>query len=393
MFFENVDSQYIDTNGKCRILNFKNISLAVSPLPPFDKKEVSKQFLKMASLARATEFIKSTNLYITEKDVDETLNTVNGLWVKSKNNPPEIAFGYIPLKNGIINENDNIPTTHETIVNPIFVENTSQMSTFANNRKIALFLREYAIYEWTKNIDAFGLDNFMIEPNFYYDMALLNFELPPTPINPFYQLDDLNVNKLVVPDEDTAKRLITLVLTLSVRDSFFYENSLNKKSVDTSLFFTQLNDFRREKDQLIFLDKSSLSEWKKRKLDFVDDPSQIVLENSDKTYISGALFSQNSEPYYYRNFRIEDGKLSILQNTQGGDLFSALAVSKEWETYKVNPGYEPKNIVVPENPSFEVYTDVGLTHQSLAINELSNEEIIYKVFGYDDGSYAAILFL
>jgi hypothetical protein len=55
-------------------------------------------------------------------------------------------------------------------------------------------------------------------------------------------------------------------------------------------------------------------------------------------------------------------------------------------------GYRPKDIVVPENSSFNVYTEEGKTHSS---SSSDSEKITMKIFAYiyDDRGYAAALFL
>jgi hypothetical protein len=118
--FENSKTQYIDMNGKTRIINFDELSLAVSPLPPLvNKKEVPLKNTKITNIEKAIEFIKKYNLKITEQDGDEINKSIQGLWIKSTDQPPEFVFGYIPLEQS--SSLDNIPFSDPEITDPIFV--------------------------------------------------------------------------------------------------------------------------------------------------------------------------------------------------------------------------------------------------------------------------------
>jgi len=148
--------------------------------------------------------------------------------------------------------------------------------------------------------------------------------------------------------------------------------------METAQFFDSVRDFGTSKHQLIFMNQRAIINW--------------VIQNDEIiNVISTNVNPDTIDPYYYRNILIHDGELMLLQNTEYGDLYSALKVSKEWEITRTNPGYRPRYIKVPGDPSFEVYTLDGMTHRS--DKNPSKTEPLLKIFGYKDGRYAAALFL
>lgn len=411
MLFDRCISQVLDLSGKARILNFDRVSLAVSPLPPLDKREVAQTDSILATIEDAIDFIENTDLIITEQDIISPKSTlesedsrsifslsskedvdhlIKGLWVKSKSNPPAIIYGYIPLLDSRVLK--DIPFSHEAMVPPVLVETItrskkSKFKEFLRHKKIALFLSEYSLYEMSIDVDNFGMGNYTIISNYYYDLEIVTYELPPKKSsNPFYSGESM-----VVPDEETAIRLIKYAQTRSIRDSFLIENYINKTRIDNSQFFSSISDFKSEKNQLVFLNKASLIAWKNSITQKTYTKDVYFLKDKDEMYVSVNPSPYKTEPYYYRNNNIQDGRLMILQNTSTGDIISALTVSKEWEITGTNIGYSPESLLTTtsslEESAFEVYTEEGLTHIS------KKSKYVMKLFGYNDGSYAAILFL
>lgn len=371
MSLNDATSQYIDLYGKCRVLNFGDVSVATSPLPPLDIPEVPKSETIMATVERAIDFINNTNLQITEQDVDIETQLVKGFWVKSTTKPPEIAFGYVPVdgeKAQNIPELEKVQKTNETIIDPIYVEGESYLQIARNNEKIAEYLKEYSLYEWSQNPSKFGPKNYVVVKGHTYDLEKVGYRMNRNA--EFYKS-----NSIIVTDKETISKLISFVNVSALNDSTLERRYKSKKSVDVSAFFKYLTDFKSEQNQIIFLSKGSIVSW----LSKIDD---------GKFEVSQYLKPDAKTPYYYRNISIENGKLMLLQNTKLKSFASALAVSKEWEHSKTNVGYNPINIFVEENPNFEVYTDEGMTHRSD-----KKGDFVYKIFGYDDGTFAALLFL
>jgi hypothetical protein len=230
-------------------------------------------------------------------------------------------------------------------------------------------LCQFSIFEWSQNSDNFGIDNYYIDKNHEYNLKDIGAYLNEQNIVFYYR------KKLIVPDIETANKLISFVSSSVLSDPQLKEKYKNKKYIDKSISYMYTSDFRAEQNQLIFMGKKSLLEWKAN-----------TSGNNFKIFFQTRPKDKN--PYYYKNIFIEEGKLMILQNTKRSDFPSALAVSKRWEESGINVGYNPRDIYVSEIVIFDVYTEHGLTHRSKP-----NGKPKLKIFGYSDGSYAALLFL
>jgi hypothetical protein len=406
-YFNNAESQYIDFNGKCRILNFHNVSIAVSPLPPLNIPEVPKSKTLFATINDAIEFINNANLKLTQKDVDVETNLVKGLWVQnniSANKPPTIAFGYIPI-DGDDPEHPSIKVidvSHETLIDPIFVEGESYLNEARNNEKVAELLKEYSLYEWAQNPSKFGEGNFIVyEGRNATEYGISNntsnnisgdisdnitalFELGVKHKTFYYR------SKIIVPDKETITKLLSYVRVSALNDSNLERNYKYKRFMNQSPFYKSITDFEPNNDQFIFIGKGSLVSWLAHRTD--TSPNNFNNFATEVNVINSSPNPYLETPYYYRNMNIQNGRVMLIQNTRAGNFPSALAVSKEWLN-GTNVGYDPNEypggIYIEDNPSFEVYTTEGLTHKSVH----KKDESMYTIFGYDSGSYAAILFL
>ncbi len=377
--FDGVVSQYIDFNGKCRILNYANISVAISPLPPLNVPSVPKSKIITTTVQIAIDFATKHNLQITEQDGDEIEQIIQGVWVKDLVEPPRINFGYIPIDtkkdNGAI---DDIPYSDQNSVDPIFVGAKSSLQTARDNAKIAEYLKEYSLYEWSRNPDTFGETNYVIDPNHKYDLSITHFDVVAARKGTFYKR-----GKLVVLDKDTMTRLILYVKVSFLNDSHLETQYKNKRTIVSPKFYQNITDFRADDNQFVFMNLASLNQW-------------IASQKYGETnVVTSFTYPTNELPYYYRNILIKNGRLLLLQNTEGADFMSALVVSKYWVTTKVNAGYHTLSanlpIVVKGKPSFNVYTERGLVHRSDTKPTDSDPRL--HVFEYNDGTFAAALFL
>jgi hypothetical protein len=395
-YFNNAESQYIDFNGKCRILNFDNVSIAVSPLPPLNVPEVPKSKTLFASIDEAIEFINKASLKLTQKDVDVELNLVKGLWVQSTIKPPTIAFGYIPIDSDDPEHPSikDIDVSHETLIDPIFVEGESYLNEARNNEKIASLLKEYALYEWAQNPSKFGENNFIVYEGRTFTEYGVDANIKGSNITTLFELGVRHKgfyykSKIIVPDKETITKLISYVRVSALNDSNLERNYKYKRFMNQSPFYKSITDFKPSKDQFIFIGKGGLVSWLA-----YNPPNSFDMKIN---VISSSLHPYSETPYYYRNMNIQDGRVMLIQNTRASDFASALAVSKEWLN-GTNVGYDPNEysggIYIEDNPSFEVYTTEGLTHKSVhKSGENGENENVYTIFGYDSGTYAAILFL
>jgi hypothetical protein len=365
-------SQYVDDNGKCRILNFNKVSIATPPLPPIDKPVVSKDKTIFANIDNALNLITVLNLELIEQDVQQDVQLIKGLWVKSKDSHPLLTHGYIPLEDGVpILENVEIST--ETKFDPLFVEDSSYLMNARTNEKIAEYLKEYSLYEWSQNPDNFGSSNYIIRETHNYNVNNVGY------------IFDRNQNfyvgsKIIVPDKDTMERLLMFVMVSFSNDSKLAIKYKNKKIINTYPLFETLQDFKSEPNQLLFIGKKSLENW-------IDKNSSV-----DADTISISLFPKNREPYFYHNYMIKSGKLMLIQNTKSTDLNSALFISREWYHTKINLGYDAKHDNIDTSSlNYKIYTINGEKNK---VRGQTKNTFKATVLDYgDDQGFAALLFL
>lgn len=368
--FDDVRSQFIDEYGKTRVLNYSNISLVTSPLPPLDVRNVPRSEMIFTEVEEAIIFCKNHALTIVEQDGDPEAELIRGIWIKSLAVSPPIVFGYIPVSipnDGKSNAIDDIPFSDQEVTDFLFPEARSKLSKLAKTKRIACYLKEYSLIEWAHDPEGFGTNIFkVIENHVYGDID--SGRLIRGDRNFYFG------SKIIVPDKDTAERLISYVNTLSSRIQGLRSKYLDIQYIEGSQMFTSVKDFSRKEKQLIFMTRRSLIEWK---------------ENLKKNLSRNKVYSypqpQKTEPYYFRNLKIKGGSLCIVQNTIEGDLHSALKVSDIWDRLSVNSGYDTISTREKTYPNFEVYTDTGIAYRS------SDEKTSLAVFGYNDGSYGALL--
>lgn len=399
-YLNNAITQYIDLNGKCRILNFDNVSIAVSPLPVLNIQQVPKSETHFATISDALDFVKVANLRIKSKEMDESRN-ITGLWVESINSGSDtetqysqmhtgmvIAYGYIPIEDDTQNDElSDIPSETETIIDPIFVETYSILRNARLNEKVAELLKEYALFEWAQSPEKFGKNTFTIFKDRTAEQYGITDQKQNLNFSERWKSNFYHRSKIIVPDEKTMINLISYVKVMSLNDSFLQHTYKLKTRVNEQPLYKSITDFRPAKDQFIFIDKGSLVSWLAHNASTGADEINVI---------QTMLIPHASSPYYYRNNVIKDGRLAMIQNTRNGDLLSALIVSKEWVLSGANIGYEADHYMknsgvhVDDDEPLEVYTVEGLTHSS---SKCEHVKKCYSIIGYDSGEYGALLFL
>ena len=248
--FENVESQYIDNNGKTRMLNFSDgVSLMTSPLPPFNVPTSDKKINKV-DIDTALEFIEERKLKIMVQDGDINLG-IKGLWVESKDR--EIYFGYIPIKQS--RPLDDINFNSLALSNPLRLGKISDLKNMQHFRKVADFLRQYTLFEYSNNPENFNKDNFVVIPDYHYDIDSLEGKLIPGNKVMYKH------KKIIVPSKEVYKRLIMFLKSELLNDTPGVKNFKDRSTIKD--YFRTLSDFKKSNNQLTFLNRTNLIEWKK----------------------------------------------------------------------------------------------------------------------------------
>ena len=365
--YEGVESQYIDDNGKVRMLKYKSgVCLMTSPLPPLNIP-INKEIFEI-DIATAIKFIKKKNLRVVAQDGDQRDRTIRGLWVN--NTERSIYYGYIPIYARENNAIEGYSFVNPTVNDPLRASENSDLKRMQTSRKIADFLKQYTLFEYSLDQKGFGRDKYTVLADHNYDICSLEKRL----------IRDNKImysnNKLVAPSEDVITRLLSFLNVQLINDRagvMAYKDLVVVKD-----YYRTLSDFRKSPQQLVFLNRSSLVRWKFEK-------SRTTNQNT----VIYDIRPKISEPYFYKNFNIAKGKLALIQNVIDGCLGRALGVAEKWTKDRVNSGYRCE--MLPENVSvnYTMYTKDGENEIVLGDHGEVNVDIIM----YPNGEHAALLFI
>lgn len=417
-------SQFIDKNGKLRVLIFKNnLTLLVNPCVPFLKISKTFRLSEIKTIDQNTlscnyeialKFIKKYNCEIQSYKSDDS-NIVYGIWIsflektktttsthlvptgtselssektifetKSPIYTNGIFYAYINLENvpiitlknriNFLSVRVNGELNVNPILEPIFLYGAkSDLNLYKKTERLVDFLKEYTLYTYSLNPENFSAEeSFLINPSHKYKIDSLKKRLFFENNNIMYEKVG-NKFKLIVNSENIKKRLLDY-LSLEL---FNNKNSVLKKKEQThiELFYKNISDFKSYPNTLIFFGIEDL----KSKLTGTSSNPNKIYETVCKNY---------TEPYYFRHPLLLNGSICIIQNVNEGDLDSAVTVSYEWNISKKNKGYYfiP---VIKENIPMLVY-DLSSKYPHGDITDFPHFGI---VLDYGDNSYAAVLAL
>lgn len=369
--FKNVQSQYVDDNGKARMLTYESgVCLMTSPLPPLNLPADRK--IQEVTREEAEQFIKARGLEITMQDGDPGDARIQGLWVRSaERSNSGVYYGYIPIEvSDAIPGVDFIPPA---LNDPLRTDASSELDGMHHARKVADFLKQYTMYEYALDPEGFSKDSFVVDEDHVYTVSLLDKRLYKEDNDIMYS----SRGKLIVPSEDVRERLMGFLRTQLLNDTPSVMSYRDRAVVKD--YYRTLSDFRKVPEQLIFLTQASLMKWK-------TESARGRTQNEVITYIRPDSF----EPYFYRNYNISKGQISIVQNVENGDLAGALEVAEKWVKDRVNSGYRVDDAgKAIERVTYTVYTEDGEGETIAGSPE--GEKV--SVMEYPGGEYAALLFI
>jgi len=370
--FQDVVGQYVDNNGKTRMLNYAlsggvQISLVTSPIPPMDVAIITKKDIKLVPLAVATDFMKSKSLLAVEQDGNKD-EGIQGIWIETKEQNSGIYYGYIPIlpSKKIIG---NIPFSQRN--DPIRTDSLqqSELTLFRKNRKIAEILKQYVLYTYALNPEDFDENYFWVDPDHVYDIDKLNKRL-------FVEGNDVIYREgyIIVTSEEIKEGLMSFLRVALLNDTPGVMATLNIKTIEN--YYQTISDFRNVQDQLIFINRSGLKRWKQ--------------EYSKKLYkgpvVSAFPIDNIKDPYYYKNPKIRKDHLMIVQNVSSSTFEQALSVAYKWNTVRINTGWNSPVSNIIDDISYVIYTEMGETSKEKKKTNHSH------IFQYENGDYAALLF-
>ena len=356
----NCIGQYIDDSGKSRALiyNYKgtSLSLVTSPLPPFNIPIIKK--ISKVEINQAISFINEMKMEIKEQYIEK--DVLKGLWLDS--NIKGLYYAYIPIKDETPLE--NVEKTTETC--PISLEGRSALEKYRENKKIAVYLKNYTLYMYAIKGELQERD-FIVIKDHVYDIEKLNKRL-------FIDGNDVMFmkDKLIVPSTNTIRKLLSYLQTNILNNKTSVIDIKYKLTIDEH--YQSLSDFRSPENQLVFLNKSGLMKWKETK-------------DVERLKITGIIDYETREPYFYRNPFAIGEQIMIVQNVNKEDLDTAITVSYKWMKDKVNIGYKPEILENIKSISYKIYDVNG------NVEEIKRETIEFApIIKYEDDKYASLLF-
>jgi len=375
LLFEGAIKQYIDENGKTRMLIYRDkVSLMTSPIPPLDLpviKNLSETVDVKLSVALA--FIKRKELQITSQDGNEK-EGIQGVWVEPSAANPGIYYGYIPVEKGSpLIKNVEYPSRND----PLRTDSLQKtaLSSFRRSRKIAEFLKQYTLYTYAISDVEFGPDSYAVIPNHRYDIDSLHKKLYMEGNNIMYTIIKRQ-HTLIVPSIKTRDHLLSYLEVRLAHDKPSVMAMKDQRIVDH--YYLTVSDFRHIPNQLVFMSKNGLIRWRNEK----------VLGRDTETIVSTTLEPNTLEPYFYRNPKIRSEHLMIVQNVEGGAIQKAISVGYKWIKDRVNIGSTPD---IPANIDDISYTLFSET-TNLGTTKRKTSEVVSVIRYGDKDVYGALLF-
>ena len=135
------------------------------------------------------------------------------------------------------------------------------------NRKIAEFLKEYALFTYAHFQPEKIEDIFIVVPTHEYEIERLDKKL-------FFENNDVMYEDglMIVTSDEMKARLISYVRVKILNNSKFVEDMKNKTVIDT--YYQGLVDFRANSEEIIFTSKLGVWKWK-QSLKYEDNHNYI----------------------------------------------------------------------------------------------------------------------
>jgi hypothetical protein len=343
-------SQQIDENGKTRILNFKTdgvkISLFIPPSPPLNVKISEKIYRVSEEVGRL--FLKKKKIVYLK--LTDKRDYIRGIYNK--------IFSIL------------VPIDNER-------EEESKLKSMRKNQKIAEFLKQYALFTYSifiekdRNYKDNIEDIFIVKRDHEYNIEELDKRLFIEDNNVIY---DGKTKRMIVTSKEMRNRLTVYIKTNLKTNQRMMVDMKNRKTIDT--YYQGIVDFRRNEEEIVFTSRLGLLKWK------------ISLQYDDNySNIFPRIIPFVKEPYYFRNFKIKNNKIMIVQNVEDNDKNRAIMVSHLWNRERINYGYSLplKDQAIP----YTVFNSEGF--KSEHNKNISLEEAF--IYEHTEENYSALLFI
>jgi hypothetical protein len=371
--FDDVESQVIDSRGKTIALNYNirsdglipgriNLTLFTSPLPPYNVDEDRSGKVYSVSIGDALTFINNRGLVLESQD--GVVESIQGLWVKPRDDMPGIYYGYIPIIEHVSLK--NVPFSEPTRNDPYRTDPESELTQYRDQVRLAEILKEYVLFTYALDPDNFDESSIVVIPKYKYDLRLLSKRLYKDGNNVMY-----SGGKLIASSDELKQKLLSYLEVQVFNDVNGVKAMKNKKTLVN--YYQSISDFRNVPGQIIFTNLDGLNKWRGR-----DRKDIEVMTETNVT---------TREPYFFKTKKIANDALFIIQNVKDGDLERAIYVGRKWHEDHTNTGFDsPKD---DKNNSYTLY-NAGAGEKEIVKR---GTNVAIPIFQYSNKNYAAILFL
>jgi hypothetical protein len=330
-----IKAQVIDSYGKTRRIDIvysgKNISIMTDPLQPIRATETTIEPHRVI-LKLANQLCEELGVAIDSQVVESNILTeVSGL------------LNNVRITILIDQETKSKPVKGVPIstVSSGYVGNSSSLTAYNLNKKLARYLTEYTLWMYSKyltdndiknitdeNINTFAEKGFIIDPNVLYANITKNFSLSS---------NMLKNGKIVIKNDETLKRLVYIVRLYSQRNIDAIFGYHTRQAI--SSYYVDITDFDHMNGQVILYGDESVSKW---------------IDEHTLTYVVYETVQQHlNNPYFFKNNNVELGKIFLAQNSSS--IEKAVMISQTWITDGYNPSTNTKDIA-NNIPTFTLYS-------------------------------------
>lgn len=350
--WDGVVSQYIDDQGKVKMVNYKDewggVTVITPPLPPANVP--IKLDIRLRLEKDVEKFVEMSGALIKEKSSEIWVVNLNGFLLR-------VAIG----------------DKRERLQLP---KSKSKLSIFRDNKRTASLLQEAVFYLFSIKNNGISEDKlhqpdktwFKIVPNNNYDLQQKNIKFKQLVESRFLtdNLNDEQKLKVIVTSNTTIDKLLQSTKLL-------LKNELKiKLKYNTFEYipnqYQSVTDFQQWPHSLIFHGLQSVEKW-------ITDG-----EDSSRLNIINHLLPEKNNVYIFSHPDLFNGKIVLLQNSH--NMEQATYISKNWHKNRINLGF----YAVGSSTESDVY---NLNDQTK-----NRKNGPYKILEFSQGSrfsYAAIL--
>lgn len=384
-----VSSENLDDYGKTRSVNFDDykITMYTSPLSSGIKPGLERDVYPPVSIKRLMKFIEDKNLKIIAKDVKD------GYLIGVKTD----IFGYNGYSYSYISVKpvkdifENLPYS-ALLLSPVNKNPNSIIKKTYDNRKIADFMMQLSLFSFSKYLSDVKLS----EDKDLKRRLLENRKIYNKKVRKFVE------TFVVVPDNDFLK---DIPRSLSLNSSFFKDGRLivdSEKTVEKLEWYLFYNVNKNIDNLINYKNKKYLEGYYVEQEDYTQYPDTIIIIG-EKNYIGWlneeridrkAVYipdSQKTEPQFWVNW-VFGNRYVIVQNVSGvGEeaLKRALYTSKTFINDGYNIGYTDIDVDIDIN--IDSYNSFLMKNGVVVVENYNIN--LPSVYSYEDGKYAAVLFV